>query len=212
MGTEPRLNRELAKQSATSANREIPPECYDFALMPEYLCLKQTMGLLDATGVPNPYFSVHERVTADTTMIGGRELISWATYNYLGMSGDPEIAEAAKVAVDKFGTSTSASRLVSGEKTVHVELERDRADGAEVRRDIITDLPIPTRYTERKFSVPVMCTDGNAIYLRLHDVFNALTAKRRTDIIIELPQLRQGVYVLHAASLEPVRFLLAIGG
>jgi 8-amino-7-oxononanoate synthase len=43
------------------------------------------------------------------------------------MSGDPVIAAAAKEAVDKFGTSTSASRLVSGEKTIHAELEQEIA-------------------------------------------------------------------------------------
>ena len=137
MGTEPRLNRELAKQSSNSANREIPAECYDFALMPEYLRLKQTMGLLDATGVPNPYFSVHERVTADTTVIGGRELISWATYNYLGMSGDLVVSAAAKQAVDQFGTSVSASRLVSGEKPVHRQLEQSIAEFIGVQDSIV---------------------------------------------------------------------------
>jgi 8-amino-7-oxononanoate synthase len=78
--------------------------------------------------VPNPYFSAHERVARDTTMIDGRELISFATYNYLGMSGDPAVAAAAKDAIDRFGTSVSASRLVSGEKTIHRELERGLAD------------------------------------------------------------------------------------
>jgi 8-amino-7-oxononanoate synthase len=91
--------------------------------MPEYRRLKQTMGMLSATGIPNPYFSAHERVARDTTVIGGRELLSWATYNYLAMSGDPEVNAAAKQAIDRFGTSVSASRLVSGEKTIHHELE-----------------------------------------------------------------------------------------
>jgi 8-amino-7-oxononanoate synthase len=95
--------------------------------MPEYKRLKQTMDVLGSTGVPNPYFRPHEGATRDTARIGGRELISFSTYNYLGMSGDPVIAAAAKEAVDKFGTSTSASRLVSGEKTVHVELEQEIA-------------------------------------------------------------------------------------
>jgi 7-keto-8-aminopelargonate synthetase-like enzyme len=82
--------------------------------MPEYLKLKQTMGLLANIGMPNPYFSVHESVTGATTRIDGRELISFATYNYLGMSGDPAVSAAAKEAIDRFGTSSSASRLVSG--------------------------------------------------------------------------------------------------
>jgi 8-amino-7-oxononanoate synthase len=54
-------------------------------------------------------------------------MVSWATYNYLGMSGEPEVAAAAKAAIDRFGTSVSASRLVSGEKTIHQELEREIA-------------------------------------------------------------------------------------
>ena len=56
-------------------------------------------------------------------MIEGQELISFTTYNYLGMSGDPEVSAAAKEAIDKYGTSVSASRLVSGEKPIHRELE-----------------------------------------------------------------------------------------
>src|SRR5437762_13421969 len=87
--------------------------------MPEYRRLRQTMDMLGSTGVPNPYFRPHEGSTRDTAKIGGRELISFSTYNYLGMSGDRAIATAAKDAIDRFGTSTSASRLVSGEKTVH---------------------------------------------------------------------------------------------
>jgi 8-amino-7-oxononanoate synthase len=92
--------------------------------MPEYQRLRQTMALLAATGVPNPYFSVHERVTRDTTVIGGREVLNFSNYNYLGMSGDPRVSQAAKDAIERFGTSVSASRLVSGEKPIHGELER----------------------------------------------------------------------------------------
>lgn len=128
IGTEPHVQRHVASVATPwAAGGEIPPECYDFAQMPEYKRLKQTMEVLTSTGVPNPFFRPHEGVTRDTAWIGGKELISFSTYNYLGMSGDPEIAAAAKAAIEKFGTSTSASRLVSGEKTVHVELEAEIA-------------------------------------------------------------------------------------
>ena len=40
------------------------------------------------------------------------------------MSGDPAVAKAAKAAIDRYGTSVSASRLASGEKELHGELER----------------------------------------------------------------------------------------
>ena len=106
----------------------IPEENYQFGKMTEYLQLKRNMQILQSTGLPNPYFQRHESVTRDTTQIEGRELINFSSYNYLGMSGDDAVAAAAKVAIDQFGTSVSASRLVSGQKTVHTELEREIAD------------------------------------------------------------------------------------
>ncbi len=117
----------------TAIVREIPPESYRFECFPELLRLRQTMQEIDKAGLMNPYFKVHEDVIRDTTHIGGRELVSYSSYNYIGMSGDPRVAAAAKRAVDLFGTSVSASRLVSGEKTIHAELEQAIAEllGAE---------------------------------------------------------------------------------
>ena len=107
---------------------EIPREDYRFDCYPEYVKLKQNLEMLEATGLGNPFFMVHERVANDTTVIGGREMINFSSYNYIGMSGDPVVAAAAKAAIDRYGTSVSASRLVSGEKALHGELERAIAD------------------------------------------------------------------------------------
>ncbi|MBI1899620.1 MAG: aminotransferase class I/II-fold pyridoxal phosphate-dependent enzyme [Planctomycetia bacterium] len=103
---------------------DIPAEHYRFEQYPEYLQLRQNLEMLDAAGLTNPFFSVHQSVTRDTTEIGGRVLINFSSFNYLGMSGEPVVSAAAKAAVDRFGTSVSASRLVSGEKTLHRELEQ----------------------------------------------------------------------------------------
>ena len=122
LGKSPKLKGRRA------ATREIPEAHYRFEQYPEYQALKQSMDALNGTGLVNPYFNVHERVTNDTTVIGGREMINFSSYNYLGMSGDPVVALAAKEAIDRYGTSVSASRLVSGEKLIHRELERAIAD------------------------------------------------------------------------------------
>ena len=90
---------------------------------PEYKRLQQTRAQMLATGVPNPYFTVHDSIVRDTTVIGGREMISFASYNYIGMSGEPRVSRAAIDAIQTYGTSVSASRLVSGEKPVHGQLE-----------------------------------------------------------------------------------------
>ncbi|MFO0922557.1 MAG: aminotransferase class I/II-fold pyridoxal phosphate-dependent enzyme [Pirellulales bacterium] len=103
--------------------REIKEEDYLFDRLPEYRRLKQTMAQFEMTGLPNPYFTVHQGLTRDTTIINGQTLVSFASYNYLGMSGDPEVSNAVADAVRKYGSSVSASRLVSGEKDLHRQLE-----------------------------------------------------------------------------------------
>ncbi|MDA1050083.1 MAG: aminotransferase class I/II-fold pyridoxal phosphate-dependent enzyme [Planctomycetota bacterium] len=124
IGTEARI-RDLSASVVRPSRekRDIQPADYQFAEMGEYKRLQQQATLLSFTGIPNPYFTRHEGITNDRTVIDGRELISWSSYNYLGMSGDPVVSEAAREATTKFGTSVSASRLVSGEKTIHHELE-----------------------------------------------------------------------------------------
>jgi 8-amino-7-oxononanoate synthase/acyl carrier protein len=117
-----------ARSAGLPERREVSPAEYQFDQFPEYRRLRETMAQVELTGVPNPYFTVHEGTVRDTTRIDGRELISFASYNYLGLSGDAVVNQAAKEAIDRYGTSVSASRLVSGEKPLHCELEREIAD------------------------------------------------------------------------------------
>ena len=76
-----------------------------------------------ALGLENPFFRPHEGVAGARTLIGGREYLNFASYNYLGLNGDPRVAAAAKAAIDRHGISASASRLASGERPVHAALE-----------------------------------------------------------------------------------------
>ena len=110
--------------AVTAVTHEIPREAWDIAEFPEVRALEQNFKLVRDAGLEDPYFGVHEGLTNDRTQIGGREMISWATYNYLGMSGEPDVTAAAKAALDRYGSSVSASRLVSGEKVIHKELEQ----------------------------------------------------------------------------------------
>jgi 8-amino-7-oxononanoate synthase/acyl carrier protein len=134
---EKHLGVERHTRKGIPAGQEIPEEYFRFDRTPEYLQLKQKIGLYEATGIPNPFFHVHERVTNDTTQIGGRELINFSSYNYLGTSGDPAVSQAAIDAIEKFGTSVSASRLVSGEKSLHRELERAIASFVGVQDSVV---------------------------------------------------------------------------
>ncbi|HZX96598.1 MAG TPA: SDR family NAD(P)-dependent oxidoreductase, partial [Myxococcales bacterium] len=100
---------------------------YKVDQFPEVQELEQRLGLAAAFGLKNPYFNVHERVTNDTSVIGGRTMINWSSYNYLGLSGDPHVTRAAQAAVERYGTSVSASRVASGEKPLHRDLEEELA-------------------------------------------------------------------------------------
>ncbi|MBA4696394.1 MAG: aminotransferase class I/II-fold pyridoxal phosphate-dependent enzyme [Legionella sp.] len=73
--------------------------------------------------IDNPYFLSHEGIAAATTSINGHSLINFSSYNYLNLNGDPRVSHAAKEAIDRYGTSASASRLVAGERPIHQELE-----------------------------------------------------------------------------------------
>lgn len=74
--------------------------------------------------IADPFFRVHESVAAAETLIGNQSYINFASYNYLGLNGDPRIAKAATAAIERYGTSVSASRPVSGERPLHRDLER----------------------------------------------------------------------------------------
>src|SRR6185437_13857600 len=73
--------------------------------------------------IADPFFRVHEGIAGAETLIGNQTYINFASYNYIGLNGNPEITSAAKAAIDRYGTSVSASRPVSGERPVHRELE-----------------------------------------------------------------------------------------
>jgi 8-amino-7-oxononanoate synthase len=106
---------------------EVQPECLPFEDFPEYRNLQRIKLGMKSRGIDNPYFRVHEGADAHGALAEGRELITFSRYNYLGMSGDPVISQAAKAAIDRYGTSVSASRLVSGENPLHREIEEEIA-------------------------------------------------------------------------------------
>ncbi len=122
-------NRVSGNVSLTpKAKKEVAASDYIFAESAEYRRLKQTMELATASGLKNPYFTQHEGITNDTTTIGGKKYINFCSYNYLGMSAEPSVIDAGQQALEQYGASTSASRVVSGEKTIHRELEKAIAD------------------------------------------------------------------------------------
>ena len=97
------------------------------AEFPEHRMIQGRLEELERNGLENPYFRVHQGLTGSTATIAGREVINFANYNYLNLSGDPRVSAAAVEAIKRYGTSVSASRIVSGERPIHQELEEELA-------------------------------------------------------------------------------------
>ena len=85
-------------------------------------------GLL-ATGQEDPYNLVMEKVLSPTRAIcNGRDTILLGTYNYMGMTFDPDVIEAGKKALDEYGAGTTGSRVLNGTYQGHKEVERALCD------------------------------------------------------------------------------------
>ena len=103
---------------------QIPPEHYDFAQFPEYGELKRQERMLRVVAGDNPYFRVDQGGAGSAACIERRQIVNFSVYDYVGLAHEPEVAAAAKAAIDRYGISAGASRLVSGEKQVHRDLEQ----------------------------------------------------------------------------------------
>lgn len=102
---------------------EIPEQYTRFDLHPGYQQLRIIADGGARFGIDSPFFKTHEGIAGAHTRIGGRDYLNFSSYNYLGFSGHPTVSAAAKAAIDRYGTSVSASRLVSGDRPIHRELE-----------------------------------------------------------------------------------------
>jgi 8-amino-7-oxononanoate synthase len=100
----------------------------DFSTLPGYDELRFYLSVVQKFGLGKPYFRMHDGLAGSHTQIGGNEVLNFSSYDYLGLNGHPEIVEAAKAAIDRYGVSASASRHVAGERPVHRALERALAD------------------------------------------------------------------------------------
>ena len=119
-GVEAELRR---VETAERAAAPIPEKFWNFAKFPEYDDLDQRLQAAKMMGIDNPYFKTLEGCARDTVSIGGHELIHFSGYNYLGFSGHPYVEQRVFDAVRRYGTSVSASRVASGERPIHAELE-----------------------------------------------------------------------------------------
>ncbi len=74
-----------------------------------------------------PYFRVIESAQDPVVSLNGRKMIMVGSNNYLGLTNDPRVKEAAVKAIEKYGTGCAGSRFLNGTLEIHVELEEKLA-------------------------------------------------------------------------------------
>jgi len=75
-----------------------------------------------------PYFRVIESDQDTEVMMNGRKVLMFGSNSYLGLTNHPKVKEAAKDAIDKYGTGCAGSRFLNGTLDLHLQLERKLAD------------------------------------------------------------------------------------
>ena len=70
-----------------------------------------------------PYFRPLDLNDGPEAIIDGRRVVMFGSNNYLGLTTHPKVREAAKLAIERFGTSMTGSRLVNGSMKLHEEFE-----------------------------------------------------------------------------------------
>jgi 8-amino-7-oxononanoate synthase len=74
-----------------------------------------------------PFFRPLDYNDGPEAVIDGKRVVMFGSNNYLGLTTHPKVREAAKAAIDRFGTSMTGSRLVNGSMKLHNEFEEKLA-------------------------------------------------------------------------------------
>ena len=98
-------------------------------LLAKFDSLIAERAALNATGLPDPFRVVMEKVVSPTeAIINGKHTILVGTYNYMGLTFHPEVVKAGQDALEQFGSGTTGSRVLNGTYSGHKALEQTLAD------------------------------------------------------------------------------------
>lgn len=94
-----------------------------FEKLPGFEAIRLQQSLAAKIGVPVPFYRLHDVRAGVDTVVEGQPCTNFTSYDYLGLNAHPRIVAAVSEAAAQWGTSVSASRLTSGERSVHRALE-----------------------------------------------------------------------------------------
>jgi 8-amino-7-oxononanoate synthase len=75
-----------------------------------------------------PYFRMIESEQDTVVKINGKDVMMFGSNSYLGLTNHPKLKEAAKAAIDKYGSGCAGSRFLNGTLDLHIQLENALAE------------------------------------------------------------------------------------
>ncbi|MCP4181293.1 MAG: aminotransferase class I/II-fold pyridoxal phosphate-dependent enzyme [bacterium] len=87
--------------------------------------------------LPSPFFRCYEGIGSSVIKYNGDEYVNFSSYNYLNLNGHEKTISSVIDSMNELGTSASASRIVSGERSIHRKLESSIADFYGVEDSIV---------------------------------------------------------------------------
>ena len=108
------MKKSLEERSSLSGigGKDVFEKCYQFMAADN----ARKMGIY-------PVFRPLDLNDGPEAVIDGKRVVMFGSNNYLGLTTHPKVREAAKNAIDRFGTSMTGSRLVNGSMKLHEEFE-----------------------------------------------------------------------------------------
>lgn len=126
---------------------------------PECRALEERLDGLAAAGLANPFLLANERVDGRQARINGRDVVAFTSFDYLGLACHPDVKRAAREAIDRFGCSASASRMVGGNNTILDDLDAELAAFIGTERAVV----FPCGYGTNASVLQHLCGEGDLI-------------------------------------------------
>ena len=123
--------------------------------------LRQHLSDLRARGMHRSLRPVASAMGRMIRLESGREVLNFASNDYLGLAADPRLAEAAREAMGRFGWGAGGSRLICGHTSLHAELERVLAGFKRTEAALV----LPTGYMANLAAVRTLAGPGDVILL-----------------------------------------------
>jgi 8-amino-7-oxononanoate synthase len=139
----------MSEQPRASAISDIFSKAYEFTRADEV----KAMGLY-------PYFKPLTATDGSVVVIEGHKVIMAGSNNYLGLTNDKRVMEAAKLAIDKYGTGCTGSRYLNGTLDLHLELEEKLAKFMRKEACVL----FSTGFQTNMGGIMAIATKGDIIY------------------------------------------------